>query len=187
MLIAQDLIFFASNVDCTRLEFGHSSGLTPLMPIWLRFEVLWRLEFISFLPEGLSKAFIRGKTLLHSAFLFQIGKHMSDAICYAMYDCAWMKCLCIGFNFMFFFSSNLPPFCPCILCRPVGAISLPSALGDIFVSIRACRIVSYLPFFGNETFLFKPLNMKHKTFLLYALDFTTLMSSINFAWLMKNY
>ena len=46
MLIAQDLILFVSDADCTGLEFGYSSGLIPLMPVWLRFEVLWRFWFI---------------------------------------------------------------------------------------------------------------------------------------------
>ena len=54
---------------------------------------LFELPF--FLPEGLSESFIGCKTLFHFAYLFQIRKHISDAMCHAMYDCAWMKCLSI--------------------------------------------------------------------------------------------
>ena len=131
MLIAQDLIFvclrywlhrtcscFASDVDCTWLNFGSPRMLIAQdlilfihlgSHLWCQFgwdlkffEDFDSLEFIFFLPEGLSEAFIGCKTLLHSAFLFQIRKHVSDAVCRVMYDCAWMKCLCICFHFMFF-------------------------------------------------------------------------------------
>ena len=57
--------------------------------------------------EGLFEPFIECKTLFHSASLFQIRKQISDAMCRAMYDCAWMKCLSIFFEFFFPFSSFL--------------------------------------------------------------------------------
>ena len=53
-------------------------GLTPLIPAWLRFKILWKLRSVwitFFLPEGLSKAFIECKTpFFHSVLLFQIRK-----------------------------------------------------------------------------------------------------------------
>ena len=59
-----------------------------------------------FPSEGLSEAFIGRKTFFfHSASLFQIRKHISNAMCHAMYDCAWMKCLSIKTHFFNSFSS----------------------------------------------------------------------------------
>ena len=72
-------------------------GLTFDCQIWLGFEILWKLWSVwitFFLPEGLYEAFIGLKTFsFYSAFMFQIRKHISDSICHAMYDYAWMKCL----------------------------------------------------------------------------------------------
>ena len=99
MLIAQDFISFFLHFSFftywTYLErqFGWDLKL---------FENFDSSEFIFFLSEGLSEAFIRCETLLHSAFIFQIGRHVSDAVCRVMYGHAWMKCSYIGFHFMFF-------------------------------------------------------------------------------------
>ena len=162
--------WFASDVDCTGLNLvclgcwlhrtysclfiwarirTHTSDAS-LVEIWSSLKILIHWILSSFSPKGLSEAFIGCKTFLHSAFLFQMRKHVSDAVCCVMYDCAWMKCLCIGFHFMFFFLSNLPLSHPCILCKPVGAVSFSSALGDIFISILAPRIVSYSSFLETE-------------------------------------
>ena len=53
--------------------------------------------------EGLSKAFIGCETLFHSTSLFQMSKQISDAICHATYDCAWMKCPSIFWILFFSF------------------------------------------------------------------------------------
>ena len=92
MLIAQDFMF-ASYADCTGLDFTFSfftfldlplsAGLDEICSSLKNFD---SMELIFFLPEGHSEAFIRCGTLLHSAFIFQIGKHVSDAVCRVMYD-----------------------------------------------------------------------------------------------------
>ena len=127
MLTAQDLILFRlrcwlhKTSSCFASDANHTGLLFDSicldLHLWCQFgwdlkffEDFDSLEFIFFLPEGLSKAFVGCKTLLHSAFLFQIKKHVSDAVCRVMYDCAWMKCSCIGFHFMFFF--KLATFSP---------------------------------------------------------------------------
>ena len=175
MLIAQDLIFvclgywlhrtcscFASDADRTRLQLGlprmliaqdliwlfvwaHTSDAS-LVEIWSSLKILIDWNLSSFSPKVFLKLLssVRPFFILH--FIFQIGKHGSDAVCRVIYDCAWMKCSCIGFNFMFFFLSNLPHSRPCILCRPVGAVFFSFALWDISVSILAHHIVSYFSF-----------------------------------------
>ena len=63
-------------------------GLTPLMPDCCdSLKTLICLNYL-FPSEGLFEAFIKCKTLFHSASLFQIKKHISDGMCRAMYDCA---------------------------------------------------------------------------------------------------
>ena len=75
--------------------------------IWDFLKILICLNF--FLPfEGLSKVFIGYKTLFHSTFLFQIRKQISDTMCHAMYDCAWMKCPSIKTLFSFFWICFIP-------------------------------------------------------------------------------
>ena len=104
MLIAQDLLLLRLSgliVDC---QFGWDLKF---------FEDFDSMEFILFLPEGLSEAFIRCGTLLHSAFISQIEKHVSDAVCRVMYDYAWMKCSRIGFHFMFFSLHQICHFLAC--------------------------------------------------------------------------
>ena len=153
MLIAQDLISFfifyfpGLTSEC---RFGWDLKL---------FENFDSSEFIFFLPEGLSEVFIWCKTLLHSAFILQIGKHVSDAVCMIVHEWdahALVSLLC------FFFSSNFPLSCLCILCRPVGVVPLSPVLGKISILILACRIVSYSSFL--ETFLFKPFSTKQHGF-----------------------
>ena len=126
------LLDWTYNSDANQIGFKSNMHLPGLayhwLPIWLGFEILWKLRFvwiIIFLPEDLSKAFIGCKTLFYSVFLFQIRKHISDAMCecYVMYDLAWMKFLCIRFTFMVFSLLILPPSRPCTPCGPVGAVS----------------------------------------------------------------
>ena len=133
MLVAQDLIWFDSNVDRTGLnlvgltldhQFGCVLTLSCMftwldLHLWCQsgydskfFEKLWSV-WITFFPlEGLSKAFIECKTLFPLTFFFQIRKHISDVMCHAMYDCAWMKCLCIRFTFMVFSFIKFANFSP---------------------------------------------------------------------------
>ena len=74
MLNAQDLSLLICKLTWTY----------PWLLGWLGFMVLWKLWsiwIIFFFSEGLSEAFIGCETLFHSTFLFQIRKHMSNAIC----------------------------------------------------------------------------------------------------------
>ena len=164
MLIAQDF----NLVICLGLHLWCQFGWDLKF-----FEDFDSLEFIFFLLEGLSEAFIKCETLLHSVFLFQIRKHISDAICHAMYDCAWMKCLCIGFTFMFFFLSNLPSSRPCVLCRPVGVVSFSSTLADTLVSMLGHHIVFRFSFLEYRNIHGRDL-MYEPQYFPHALDFTTL-------------
>ena len=65
----------------------------------------------SFSPKIFLKLLSDARTF-HSAFLFQIRKHISDAMCHAMYDYAWMKCLFIRFTFMIFSFIKIATFSP---------------------------------------------------------------------------
>ena len=121
---------FASYADCTGLDvrlvcwlhrtWFHFSFFTYLdlplsaaqVEIWSSLKIFDSMEFIFFLPEGLSEAFIRCGTPLHSAFIFQIEKHVSNAVCRVMYDYVWMQCSFIGFHFMFFLFIKFATFLP---------------------------------------------------------------------------
>ena len=194
MLIAQNLILFASNADCTGLNLVHlecwlhktqsgsplkliahdlilgiSAWTHPWLPVWLGFEILWKLRsiwIIIFLPENLSKAFIECKTLFYSVFLFQIRKHISDAMCecYVMYDLAWMKFLCIRFTFMVFSLLILPPSRPCTPYGPVGAVSFYSTLEDIFVSMLAHCIISHFLLLDIKTIIVQAFTHETQSF-----------------------
>ena len=150
MLTAQDLAWFASYANCTGLNLVTSVWTYRRLPVWLRFEVLWKIKICLLSPRRSFWSFYQ----VHDPFSFCI--HTSDrktCIWCSMSCnvwCVWMKCLCIGFNFMFFFSSNLPPSCPCILCRLVGVVPFSPVLGDFSISILACRIVSYSSFLETE-------------------------------------
>ena len=177
MLIAQDLLLLhlsGLTVDC---QFGWDLEF---------FEDFGSMEFIFFLSEGLFEAFIRCETLLHSAFIFQIGKHITDAVCRAMYDCAWMKCSCIGFHFMLF--CKFATFSPIHTLQACWCSLFLLCLRRYIFCLDTClshRILLFV--LGNGTFLFEPLSIKHRAFRLCALDFTTLVLSINSTWIMKNY
>ena len=194
--------WFASNANCTGLVFGLSQMLIAQDLILLCLSGLivdcqfgWDLKFFEnfdssaftfFLPEGLSEAFIKCETPLHSAFLFQIWKHISDAICHAIYACAWMKCLCIVslLCFSFYQIATFSPMHTLQACW-CSLFFLCLRRYSCFNTCLSHRISLFV--LWNETFLFKPLSMKHKAFHLYALDFTALVLSINSAWIMKNY
>ena len=146
MLIAQDLISF--------FIFFYLPGLTSECRFgWdLKFfEDFWFNGIYLLSPRRSFWSFYQ----VWDSFSFCI--HISDRE-----TCIWcsMSCdvwLCMNEMLMhwfpfyvFSFHQNLPPSCPYTLCGPVGAVSLPSALGDISVSIRACRIVSYFSFLEIE-------------------------------------
>ena len=130
MLIAQDLILF--------IRLG--------LHLWCQFfEDFDPSDIISFLPEGLFETFIRCETPLYSAFLFQIWNHISDAICHAMYDCAWVKCLCIGFTFMFFSFYQICHLLAHAYFAGLLVQSLSRRPWEIFLS-RYLLVASYLTF-----------------------------------------
>ena len=106
------------------------------------------------------------KSFFHSAFLFQIRKHISDAMheCYVMYDLARMKCLCIRFTFMVFSLLILPSSRPCPPCGPVGAVSFYSALEDIFVSMFAHRIISHFLLLETKTIIVQAFTHETQSF-----------------------
>ena len=136
---------------------------------------LWFVWVFFFLPECLFETFIWCETLFHSVLLFQIRKHISDAMCHAMYDCTWMKYLCIRFTFMVFFFIKFATFSPIHTLRACWC-SLFLLLGDISISMLAHRIMSL--FLETKTVLVQAFMYETQVFS-YALDFTTLVLSLN--------
>ena len=125
MLIAQDFIWFVYllrlTLDC---QFGCVLTLSCMLTwldlhLWCQgdwdsrfFENSDLFEFPSFSPKVFLKLLSSARPFFHSAFFFQIRKHISDAMCHAMYDRAWMKCLCIRFTFMVFSFIKFANFSP---------------------------------------------------------------------------
>ena len=69
-------------------------------------DILWKNSDLSELPSSFRRSFwsfYRVQNLFRSTSLFQIRQQISDAICHAMYDCAWMKCPSIFLDSFFSF------------------------------------------------------------------------------------
>ena len=178
MLIAQDLFLLRLSgltVDC---QFGWDLKF---------FENFDSSDFIFFLSEGLSKAFIGCKTLFHSAFILQIGK---TCIWCSMSWNVWLymnEMLMHWFLFYVFLFIKFATFLPVHTLQAYWC-SLFLFCPRRYFRLDTCpsrRILLFV--LGNRTFLFDPLSIKHMTFRLCALDFTPLVLSINSAWIMKNY
>ena len=134
------------------------------------------LKLPSVSPKVFPKLLSDIRPLFHLASFFQIIKHASNAMRHAMYDCAWMKCLCIRFTFMVFLL-NLPHFHPCILRGSTGAVFFFSILEDIVVSMLAHHIMSR--FLENRNPSCSSLYVWNTGF--FRHDFTTLTLLINSA------
>ena len=180
MLIAQDFVAHAYLI-----------GLTPLMSGWLGSEILWKLRFvwiIFFLPEGLSEAFIGYETPFHSTFLFQIRKHISDAMCecYVMYDFPWIKCLCIRFIFTVFSFIKFATFSSMHTLRACWCSLFLLYLRRYFcLDTYPSRCILFFVL-GNKTHSCLSLYVWKAGFFVFVfLDLATLVSSINFSRIMK--
>ena len=150
----------------------------------MKFKSIW---IIFFLPEGLSEAFIGCKTL-HSCFRWE------EDICLMQYanvmQCMILherKCPCIKFISFILSLLDLPLSHPCTLHGSVVFVYFFYPKKQFYLDIFQPRRISFFHFWKQTHFLFNHLSMKHRTFRLYALDFTTLALSINFAWIMKNH
>ena len=142
-------------------------------------------EFL-FFSSKVFWSFYRVRDLLFLYSLFR-WKYITDAMleCYVIVH-EWDVCALDSF-LCFFLFIKFAIFSPTCTLQAYWCSLFLLCLRRYFC-LDTClshRILLFV--FRNETFLFKPLSMKHKAFRLYALDFTTLVLSINFAWIMKNY
>ena len=162
------------------------------MPVWLGFEILWKLRSVwitFFLLDGLFEAFIECKTFFHPTFFFQMRKHIFDAICHTMYDCAWMKCLCFKIHFYgLFLLLKFANFSPMHTLRACWCnLFLLYLRRYFYLDARSSHRISFFIFGTQKPFLFKHLRMRHEVFRLYALDSIIHVLLINSAWIMKNH
>ena len=146
-------------------------------------------ELLSFSPKVFLKLLSRCEILFHSAFLFQIKKHIFDAVCecYVMYDFAWMKCLCIRFTFMVFSFIKFANFSLMHTLR-ICWYNLFLLYLRIYFCLDSCPL-HHISFFvlGNKKHSYSSLYVRNTgLFRFYTINFTILVLSINFAWIIKN-
>ena len=175
MLIAQDLL--VTSVWTYRR-----------LPVWLRFEILWRFWFIRIYPLSPRRSLWSFYQMQDPSSFYV---HTSDRK-----TCIWcsMSCnvwLCMNEMLMHWFSFYvfLIKFATFSSMHTLQAYwcSLFLLCLRRYFCLDTCLSYRILLFvLGNRTFLFDPLSIKHRAFRLCVLDYTTFVLSINFAWIMKN-
>ena len=160
------------------------------MPVWLRFEVLWRFWLIGIYLLSPRRSFWSFYQVQNpSSFCIPISNKKTYVCCNTSCN-IWLcmnEMLVHWFQFYVFLFIKFATFS---LMHTLSACwcSLFLLYLKRYFCLDTCPLHHILFFvLRNETFLFKLLSMKRRTSHLYALDFTTLVLSIDSAWIMKNY
>ena len=183
-------------------------GLTTLTPMWKCFKSslvgiwafwkLWSVWNYLFSPQRFFWSFYQMQEPSHSVSLFQIRKHISDAMCYAMYDHEWhVWVFKLVFHLNLFCSSVLGCFAflrPCVLYGPAYLVYYASILYlesifslDVFLSYHNFLCVQSLKlwFFNLVVGGIPDLPPFPRVGFLKKKFISTL--SINHAWVMKSF